>query len=220
MKTKISKNETRSQTAESTVYVVDDDRAVRDALRALLESADFRVESYGSAREFLDTCCSLRSGCLLLDVRMPGMTGLELQEYLIAHRIHIPIVILTGHGDVSMAVKAIKAGAVDFVEKPFDDEDLIQRIEAAISREVAVTWSDTKIAAITARLAKLSERESQVLNLIVAGKWVKAIAAELGTSPNTVRNQRTSILRKMEAGSVADLVRMVTSARLVGGNQG
>jgi RNA polymerase sigma factor (sigma-70 family) len=200
--------------AQATVFVVDDDSSVRDALRCMLEAAGHRVETFASAEAFLAGYDPSRRGCLLLDVCMPGMDGLALQDRLVQQRVYLPIIVLTGHADVPMAVRALRAGAVDFVEKPFDEADLLRRIEEALIRSVQCTSSEAERAAIRERLAGLSQRERQVLDLLVAGKWVKAIAAELGTSPNTVKNQRASILEKMEAESVPDLVRMVLIARL------
>jgi two-component system response regulator FixJ len=197
-----------------TVFVVDDEPSVRDSLRCLLESAGFAVETHATAREFLESYQPSRRGCLLLDVRMPGMDGLELQRRLGQKRIYLPIIILTAHADVPLAVKALQAGAADLVEKPYDDDDLIRRIESAIARDIQFHCDQAERAAIEARLAKLTDRERQVLDRLVAGKWVKLIAAELGTSPNTVRNQRARILEKMEADSVPDLVRMVMIAQL------
>jgi two-component system response regulator FixJ len=145
---------------------------------------------------------------------MPGMDGLELQRRLGEKCIYLPIIILTAHADVPLAVKAFQAGAVDLVEKPYDEDDLIERIESAIARDIQFHGQQAERAAIGARLAKLTDRERQVLDRLVAGKWVKLIAAELGTSPNTVRNQRARILEKMQAASVADLVRMVMLAQI------
>lgn len=194
---------------EVTVFVVDDDSSVRDALRCLLEATGYHVETFASAEEFLDGYNGARRGCLLLDVRMPGMDGLELQKHLIAQHEYLPIIMLTAHANVPMAVDSLTSGAVDFVEKPFDEADLLRRIEAAIARHVQVNWSESERAGIRERLATLSDRERQVLDGLVAGKWVKLIASELGTSPNTVKNQRAKILEKMQAESVPDLVRMV-----------
>jgi FixJ family two-component response regulator len=199
---------------DATVLVVDDDDSVRDALRCMLEAAGYRVEAFASAEEFLHRYTEAGRGCLLLDVRMPGMNGLELQKHLIARHECLPIIMLTAHADVPMAVDSLTSGAVDFVEKPFDEADLLQRIEAALARHVRVSLSEAERASICERLATLSNRERQVLDGLVAGKWVKRIAAELGTSPNTVKNQRTRILEKMEAESVPDLVRMVMLAQL------
>jgi FixJ family two-component response regulator len=197
-----------------TVFVVDDDPSVRDSLRCLLESAGFAVETHATAHDFLEHYQPSRRGCLLLDVRMPGMDGLELQRRLAEKSIFLPIIILTAYADVPLAVKALQAGAADLVEKPYDEDDLLRRIESAIARDIKLHWDQAEPAAIGARLAKLTDRERQVMDRLVAGKWVKAIAAEFGTSPNTVRNQRARILEKMQADSVADLVRMVMIAQL------
>jgi FixJ family two-component response regulator len=200
--------------SKATVFVVDDDSSVRDALRCMLEAAGHRVETFASAEGFLAACDSSRRGCLLLDVCMPGTDGLTLQDRLVQQRVYLPIIMLTGHASVPMAVRALRAGAVDFVEKPFDEADLLRRIEHALFRSIQVTSSEAERAAVRERLASLSLRERQVLDMLVVGKWVKAIAAELGTSPNTVKNQRTRILEKMGAESVPDLVRMVMMAQL------
>ncbi len=201
---------------EPTVFVVDDDASVRDALRCMLEAADFRVETFGSAREFLAAYHSARRGCLLLDVQMPEMDGLELQRHLAEQHMFLPIIMLTAHASVPIAVDALRAGAVDFVEKPFDEEDLIVRIRAAIARSLHIEWDPAEAAQIKQRMETLSSRERQVLEKLVAGKWVKLIASELGTSPNTVKNQRARIMDKMAAESVNDLVRMAMIAQFAG----
>ena len=203
----------------ATVFVVDDEPSVRDSLRCLLESAGFVVETFATATEFLNRGGESHRSCLLLDLRMPGMDGMQLQEQLAEQEIYLPIIILTAHADVPTTVRALRAGAVDLVEKPYDDEDLIARIESAIARSIAVEWTESERATIAAKLATLSVRERQVLEGIVAGKWVKMIAQELGTSHNTVRNQRARLLEKMGAESDADLVRMVMVDRM-GGSQG
>ena len=202
----------------ATVFVVDDEPSVRDSLRCLLESAGFVVRTFSAAREFLDTVVDSDRSCLLLDLRMPGMDGMQLQGQLAEKGIYLPIIILTAYADVPTTVKALRAGAVDLVEKPYDDEDLIARIESAIARAIAVSWTESERATIATKLATLSIREHQVLEGIVAGKWVKMIAQELGTSHNTVRNQRARLLEKMGAESDADLVRMVMFDRM-GGSQ-
>ena len=196
-----------------TVFVVDDDASVRDAVRSLLEAAGFAVETFASAIEFLDAVDLSRKGCLLLDVRMPEMDGMQLHSRLNQVGAYLPTIILTGHGTVSMAVKALRSGAVDFVEKPFDDEDLIRRIRDAIARSINLDISPAERAAILERLSHLTDREREILEKLVEGKWVKLIASELGTSPHTVRNQRARILEKMKAESVPDLVRMAMLAR-------
>jgi two-component system response regulator FixJ len=179
----------------------------------MLEAEGFRVQPFDSARAFLDGHDGTTDGCLLLDIDMPEMDGLELQEELNRREIFIPIIILTAHGNVPLAVQTLRSGAVDFVEKPFDEEDLIQRIHGAIARNLSVEVNPAERAVIQQRLVTLSDREKEILELVVAGKWIKIIASELGTSPNTVRNQRSKILDKMQADSVPDLVRMVMISR-------
>lgn len=196
-----------------TVQIVDDDPAVRDALRLLMESASLRAETYASAREYLDSFHADRPGCLVLDVQMSEIGGLELQRQLAARGSRLPIIILTGHGDVPTAVEALRAGAIDFIQKPFDSRRLLQRIAEAIALDARARLRQTGRAEIAERQKKLTPRERQVLDHIVDGLATKAIAKALGSSFNTVQNQRASILKKMEAVSVADLVRMVMILR-------
>lgn len=200
--------------AAPTVFIVDDDESVRDAIRCLLEAAGFLVETYRSGTEFLDRFDRSQQGCLLLDVQMPEMGGIELQRRLGEEGIRLPVIMLTAHGNIPLAVNAVRLGAFDFLEKPFDDEVLIGRIQDAISRHVQLDFDPAEKARIQERLTTLSEREREVLERLVAGKWVKIIASELGTSPNTVKNQRTRILEKMDADSVPDLVRMVMISQM------
>lgn len=197
-----------------TVFIVDDDQAVRDSLRLLMNSAELPVESFADAREFLAAVTVDRPGCLVLDVRMPEIDGLELQRQLAARGSRLPIIILTGHGDVPMAVEALRAGALDFIQKPFESRVLLQRIEEAIAIDSRLRNQNTDRTEIELRLARLTPRENEVLGLIVDGLPTKAIAASLGSSFNTVQNQRASILKKMQAESVADLVRMVMISRV------
>jgi FixJ family two-component response regulator len=201
---------------EPTVFIVDDDQAVRDALRLLISAADLAVEAFGSAREFLDAVSADRPGCLVLDVRMPEIDGLDLQQQLAARGSRLPIIILTGHGDVPMAVEALRAGALDFIQKPFESKRLLSRIEEAIALDAKARSQKTDCDEIAARLSRLTPREREVLDRIVEGLPTKAIAVTLGSSFNTVQNQRASILKKMLAESVADLVRMVMIVRAGG----
>lgn len=198
---------------EPTVFIVDDDVAVRDALRLLMSSADLAVETFSGASEFLAAVPVDRAGCLVLDVRMPEVDGLELQQQLAARGSRLPIIMLTGHGDVPMAVQALRAGAVDFIQKPFESGRLLASIEEAISLDARTRRQQIDQAEIESRLARLTPREHEVLDRIVDGLPTKSIAATLGSSFNTVQNQRASILRKMHAESVADLVRMVMIVR-------
>lgn len=201
---------------QSTIFIVDDDESVRDAVRCLLEAAGFRVDTFCSAADFLDRYDRSQQGCLLLDVQMPEMDGIELQRRLSEEGIRLPTIVLTAHGNIPMAVNAVRMGAFDFLEKPFDDEMLISRIQDAIAQHVQLDIAPQEREAIRIRLATLTEREREVMEGLVAGKWVKFIASELGTSHNTVKNQRTKILEKMEADSVPDLVRMVMISQMSG----
>ena len=194
--------------SKPTVFVVDDDEAVRNALRLPVKSAGLKVETYASAREFLDGYDPACPGCLLLDVRMPGMSGPELQEQLSARQIHIPIIIITGHADVSTAVRAVKGGAVDFIQKPFDDQVLLDRIEQAIKLDGERRLDQVERAEIAARIARLTPRECEVMDLLVAGKGNKEIAFELGLSRKTIDIHRTHIMLKFGIDSLAELLRI------------
>ncbi|MEW7981753.1 MAG: response regulator transcription factor [gamma proteobacterium symbiont of Phacoides pectinatus] len=191
------------------VFVVDDDQAMRNSLKWLIESVGMRVETYGSADEFVSNYYPGRAGCLLLDVRMPGMSGLELQEQFNHRQIRIPIIIITGHGDVPMAVRAMKAGAVDFIEKPFNDELLLESIRNALARDTEHRSCQAEQAEITARLGQLTPREHEVMEMVTDGKANKEIAQALGVSAKTVEAHRARVMEKMEADSLADLVKMV-----------
>ncbi len=200
-------NETQSE-QQGVVFIVDDDEALRDSLRWLIESVGLMVETHDSADSFLQSYYPGQSGCLLLDVRMPGMSGLELQEQLESRDVRLPIVIITGHGDVAMAVRAMKAGAMDFIEKPFDDELLLASIQRALSLDVEQRKSRATQAEILARLAHLTRREHQVMELVTTGKANKQIASELNVSAKTVEAHRAHVMEKMQANSLAELVRM------------
>uniref|UniRef100_UPI0025D65A2B response regulator FixJ n=1 Tax=Thiohalocapsa sp. TaxID=2497641 RepID=UPI0025D65A2B len=194
---------------EETVFVVDDDQAMRSSLQWLIESMGMRVETYDSAQAFLDAFYPGRAGCLLLDVRMPGMSGLELQAYLAKREHRIPVIIITGHGDVSMAVKAMKNGAVDFIEKPFDDEALIVSIRNALQHDEKQRALRAQRADIAARMAELTPREHEVMTMVTDGRSNKEIATALGVSAKTVEVHRARVMDKMRADSLAELVRMV-----------
>lgn len=194
--------------SESTVFVVDDDQAMRHSLKWLIESIGMRVRTFGSANDFLDSYYPGQAGCLLLDVRMPGMSGLELQSHLARHEIRLPVIIITGHGDVAMAVKAMRAGAVDFIEKPFNDEALLSSIRNALSRDEKQRALQLQRAEIAARLAELTPREHEVMDMVTAGRSNKEIAASLGVSAKTVEAHRARVMDKMRASSLAELVRM------------
>lgn len=192
-----------------TVFVVDDDAAVRDALKLLLRSVGHAVETYGSAQEFLEAYGEDRPGCLVLDIRMPGMSGLELQQKLNEKHSILPIIFITGHGDVPMAVEAMQAGAVDFIQKPFRDQDLIDRINQALEKDSANRAALGERNDIRRRLETLTPREREVLDLVVHGKANKVIAGDLKLSQRTVEIHRARVMEKMQASSLAHLVRMV-----------
>lgn len=192
-----------------TVFVVDDDAAVRDSLKLLLKSVGQAVETFASAQEFLDAYKDDRPGCLVLDIRMPGMSGLELQEKLNERRSILPVIFITGHGDVPMAVEAMQAGAVDFIQKPFRDQDLLDRINQAVERDTANRADLAERNAIRRRLGTLTPREREVMDLVVRGKANKVIAGDLNLSQRTVEIHRARVMEKMQASSLAHLVRMV-----------
>lgn len=194
--------------SEPTVFIVDDDQAVVRSLRWLIESVQLEVETFASAQEFLDGYDAAQPGCLVLDVRMPGMSGIELQERLAAQRIRVPIIFITGHGDVQMAVRAVQAGAFDFIEKPFNDQDLLDRIQRAISFDSERRERDTQRAQLSALFVSLTPREREVMDLVVGGMSNKAVANTLGLSAKTVEVHRAKVMEKMRARSVSDLVRM------------
>ncbi len=197
---------------EPTVFVVDDDEAVRDSLMALLDAVGLKAESHGSARDFLAAYDSSRPGCLVLDVRMPDMSGLELQKELAASRIRIPVIIITGHGDVPMAVEAMKAGAVDFIEKPFRKDTLLDSIHRALAHCAPAPRGEVASAEVAARIAQLTPRERDVLEGLVIGRPNKVIAFGLGISPRTVEIHRARVMAKMQARSLSHLVRMALAA--------
>ena len=195
-----------------TVFVVDDESAVRDALRCLLEAEEFAVQTYESAEAFLATYRPGQPGCLLLDVRMRGMSGMQLQDRLAQLEPAIPVIIVTGHGDISMAVQAVKAGALDFLEKPVHDELLIERVRAALELDARTRQEWQQREAIAARLASLTSREREVLALVMKCLPSKQIASRLGITQKTVEVHRQHILEKMGVRSTPSLVRIVTAA--------
>lgn len=194
--------------AEPTVFVVDDDPAVRESLHWLVESEKLNVETFPSAVDFLEAYEPGRPGCLLLDVRMPGMTGLEMQEQLRQRSIDLPTIIITGHADVPIAIKAMKAGAVDFIEKPFDDEALLTSVRSALEAQSRNRADAEARREAKTRLDQLTKREHEVLGLVVKGLSNKRIAAVLGISEKTVEVHRGNMMRKMRVGNVAELVRV------------
>ncbi|MCI0620082.1 MAG: response regulator transcription factor [Acidobacteria bacterium] len=193
---------------DPTVFVVDDDPAVRDSLRWLIESVGLPVETFNSARNFLDRYDPNRPGCLVLDIRMPGMSGADLQEQLASRALRIPIIIITGHADLPMAVRTLKNGALDFIEKPFSDQVLLNRIQQAIQLDLGIRDEKAEQAEIAARVSSLTPREREVMNKVIAGKPNKVIADELSLSQKTVEVHRANLMKKMRAESLADLVRM------------
>ena len=196
----------------STVFIVDDDEAVRDSLRWLLEANGYRVRAYASGESFLEDYDASQIGVLIADVRMPGMSGLELQEQLIARNAPLPIVFITGHGDVPMAVNALKKGPVDFIEKPFDQAALKQQVERMLQEARERRVRNERRNLNEALLRKLTAREQQVLERITAGRLNKQIADDLGISIKTVEAHRASIMDKTNSGTVADLMRVVLGA--------
>lgn len=199
------------------VYVVDDDEAVRKALTLLMRSVGLSVETFSSAQGFMDAYDGSTPGCLVLDVRMPGMSGLELQERLRTMDITLPVIIMTGHGDVPMAVRAMKAGAVDFVEKSsYNDQALLDRVQEALKRDRDRRKHSVLQRDVNGRMATLTPRERQIMELFVEGKPAKAIAYDLGLSTKTVETHRTKVLDKMGARSLVELTRMVLEVKRCG----
>jgi RNA polymerase sigma factor (sigma-70 family) len=194
----------------SMVYVVDDHSSVRRAIKRLLESVGLQVELFGSAQEFepAKTRPNVPS-CLVVDIRLPGISGLDFQQQLAKANVHIPIIFITGHGDVPMTVRAMKAGAVEFLPKPFRDQDLLDAIQLALEKDRARRQREAEIAVLRERFESLTQREREVITMVVAGKLNKQIAAEIGTAENTVKVHRSRAMEKMQAQSLADLVRMV-----------
>ena len=194
------------------VHVIDDDDALRDSLSFLLSSADIPVVTYPSATEFLQVLPDISTGCVVTDIRMPGMSGLELLRHLKESGSPLQVVVITGHGDVPLAVEAMRLGAADFIEKPFDDEVFIASVRTAIARQKQADQSHALKTEVQKRLDTLSDRERQVLDGLVAGHPNKRIAFDLGISPRTVEIYRANMMTKMHAGSLSDLVRMALLA--------
>jgi two-component system response regulator FixJ len=190
------------------VFIVDDDAAIRRSLRFLIESVGLTVETYPTAEQFLETYDGSRSGCLILDMRMPGMSGLHLQEELAARGALLPIIVVTGYAEVPMAVRALKGGAVDFMEKPFSDQQLLERVREAIDADRRRRRETAEHAEITARFACLTARERDVLAGVIAGKANKFIALELGVGTKTVEAHRAKLMKKLKVDSLADLIRL------------
>ena len=202
------------QSYTQTVFIVDDNPAVRDSLSLLLESVDLHTASYASAGAFLDDFDPQAAGCLILDIRMPGMSGMDLAEQLRERQAILPVIFITGHGDVPMAVEAMKLGALDFIQKPFRDQVMLDCVYRALAHDAAQRRSLLEVDAIRERLGQLTPRERQVLDLIMDGKANRVIAEAMNLSPRTVELHRARLMEKMNAGSLAVLAQMVTRARL------
>mgnify|MGYP003436995892 CR=1 FL=1 len=197
------------------VYVIDDDPAMRDSLDFLLGSAGFNVRLFDSAQVFLNELPNLEPGCVVTDVRMPGIDGMELLRQLNSGARKFPVIVMTGHGDVPLAVEAMKLGALDFLEKPFDDERLVGMIETALSEAESGSRSEALSADMVARVASLTQRERQVMQGLVTGQSNKAIAREYDISPRTVEVYRANVMTKMQAGNLSELVRFAIRAGIV-----
>jgi FixJ family two-component response regulator len=208
---------TKKGSTDPVVHIVDDDYSMRLAIDSLCRSVGLQTRAYGSAKEFLDTRNPDNPGCIVLDVRMPGINGLDFQAQLQSLGIRLPAIFITGHGDIPMSVRAMKAGAVDFLVKPFRDQDLLDALGAAIERDGARRAADRQTTEVSRRFTSLTPREQQVMLLVTAGKMNKEVAGELGLSEVTVKIHRGSGMRKMGARTLADLVRMADVLKLQGG---
>jgi RNA polymerase sigma factor (sigma-70 family) len=200
--------------AESIVFVVDDDPSVRRAIKRLIGSMGIQVELFGSAQEFLASKLPNLPSCLVLDIRLPGISGLDFQRQLAGSNIHIPIVFITAHGDIPMTVRAMKAGAVEFLTKPFRDQDLLDAIQLGLGRDRARRQQEAELEVLRERFESLSPREREVVAMVVSGSLNKQIAAQIGTAENTVKVHRSRAMEKMQAGSLAELVKMMERLQL------
>ncbi len=191
-----------------TVFVVDDDTSMREASKSLLRSVGLNVEAFGTARDFLDSRLPEGPSCLVLDVRLPGLGGLELQRHLVETKIAIPIIFITGHGDIQMSVRAMKAGALEFLTKPFRDQDLLEAVHQALDQDRQARQQHAELSNLRERFASLTPREQEVMGLVVEGLVNKQVAEELNISEPTVKLHRSRLMHKMRASSLADLIRM------------
>jgi len=197
------------------VHVVDDDKAMRDSMAFLLRAENFQVQTYADAADFLNALPQIKAGCVVTDVRMPGMSGIELLQRLRDLKVSLPVIVVSGHGDVPLAVEAMKTGALDFIEKPFDDNVFLRAVRAALSAHAVDSERQAQKATINNRLESLSNREREVLEGLVAGHPNKTIAFDLGISPRTVEIYRANVMQKMQAESLSDLVRMALVGELL-----
>src|ERR1700694_2390914 len=198
----------------SVVFVIDDDPSVRSSIKILLESVGLEVEVFGSANEFLPRRPANRASCLVLDVRLPGVSGLDFQRQLAEAKINIPIIFISAHGDVPMTVRALKAGAIEFLTKPFRDQDLLDAVHVALERDRARRQREGEIATLRERFELLSAREREVVAMVVSGMLNRQIAAEIGITENTVKVHRSRAMEKMQAQSLADLVKMIERLKI------
>jgi two-component system response regulator FixJ len=205
---------------KAVVHVIDDDEAMRESLAFLLGTVGMEVQTHDSAAAFLNIASTVKAGCVITDVRMPGLSGIELLRRLRELKLAIPVVVITGHGDVPLAVEAMKIGAVDFLEKPFDDEVLLASVRSALNRLEQDQTRQAERSDVEGRLATLSKRERDVLEGLVAGHANKQIAYDLGISPRTIEIYRANLMTKMQAGSLSELVRMALIAGMLGRDSG
>ncbi len=198
-----------------TVFIVDDDEQVRNALTLLMESVGLKTESFVSAQAYLDQFDADKAGCLILDVRMPGLSGLDLQARLAAEKNHPAIIVITGHGDVPMAVRAVTAGAVDFIEKPFNNQSMLDTVHKAIAQDAVQRGEISRVQDIETRYNELTPREKEVLQYVIEGKRNKVIAADMNISQSTVEAHRSKVMEKMLADTLSDLMRMALTLKLI-----